>query len=363
MGTTTATPPTDLDLEEVQEFATRVVGMLVGGGTAAMMVVGDRLGLYAALAGQGPLSASALADATGTDQRLVREWLSQQAAVGLVDHDATSETFHLAPEKAAVLATDESPASVIGAAPMITGMHRGLDRLVDSFRTGRGIPWGDQDPTVFESTARFFGAAYRTYLVPEWVPALDGVRERLTAGARVADVGCGHGLPLLLLAQAFPSSTYVGFDAHPASVERARQGAAETGTADRVRFEVADCGGYPAAGYDLVTFFDSFHDLGDPVGAARHARRALAEGGSVMLVEPLAGDDLAETIAAVPMAGLCFAASTSLCAPSSMSQPVGLALGAQAGERRLREVLTEAGFSRVRRVAETPFHMVLQARP
>lgn len=363
MTLNTQAPPAELDMDAVQAFAMHVAGMLIGGGTTAMMVVGDRLGLYSALAAGGPTTAPQLAEATGTSERLVREWLAQQAAVGILDYDPATERFSLSAERAAVLATDDSPASLIGAAPMISGMHRRVDRLVESFRSGEGIPWGEQDPTIFESTERFFGTAYKTFLVPEWIPAVKGAVDRLHSGASVADVGCGHGLPLLLLAQSFPDSTYVGYDVHQASVDHARRRANEQGVSEQVRFEVADAVSYPQAGYDLITFFDSFHDLGDPVGAAEYARAALAGGGTLMLVEPLAADDLATTIATMPTAGLSYAASTFLCAPNSLSQPVGLALGAQAGQRQLSAALNEAGFATVRRVAETPFHMVLQATP
>ncbi|MBD3783500.1 MAG: class I SAM-dependent methyltransferase [Micrococcales bacterium] len=362
MSQHTTHPETDLDVDAVQEFAVRVLGMLTGGSTVAMMVLGDRLGLYRALAAGGSLGAADLAAATGTNERLVLEWLSQQAAVGIVEHDPSTGAFSLPAERAAVLATDHSPASLVGAAPMVCGMYRRVDEIAEAFRTGRGLAWGAQDPTVFEATERFFGAAYRTFLLPEWVPAL-GLEDRLTAGAHVADVGCGRGLPLVLLAEAFPGSRFVGYDSHELSVDLARRRVADAGLEGRVRFEVADSTGYPAEGYDVITFFDSFHDLGDPRGAAEHARRALAPGGTLALVEPRAADDLATTIATMPAAGFAFASSTAFCTPGSQSQPVGAGLGAQAGEGRLRSVLEDAGFPTVRRVAETPFHLVLEARP
>ncbi|MEU8799571.1 class I SAM-dependent methyltransferase [Spirillospora sp. NPDC048819] len=353
----------ELDMNTVGAFAEKIAGLLTGGATAALMVVGDRLGLYRTLAGAGPVTPARLADLTGTSGRYIREWLAQQAAVGIVTHDAADGTFTLPAEHAAVIATDDSPASMIGAAPMITGLHRRVDEMADAFRTGQGIAWAAQDPMIFESTERFFRVGYRNSLVGEWITALDGVRERLAAGARVADIGCGHGAPLLLLADAFPNSRFVGFDVHEPSIETARARAAEAGVSDRVTFEVHHCHGYPQDGYDLVTFFDSFHDLGDPVGAAAYARAALAPGGTLMLVEPVAGDDLASTLARVPTAGLNYAASTFLCTANSLSQPVGLALGALAGEARLRQVLHEAGFGTVRRAAENMFNMVLEARP
>lgn len=352
-----------LDLEKVGAFAERVGGMLAGGATAAMMVVGDRAGLYAALAASGPVTSAQLAGATGNAERYVREWLAQQAAVGFVTYDPSDATFTLPPEHAAVLASDESPASMIGAAPQISGMHRRTDQLAEAFRTGVGIPWDDQDPATFEGTERFFRVGYRNSLVGEWIPALDGVQAKLGAGARVIDVGCGHGAALILLAKAFPASQFVGYDQHPKSVETARQRASEEGVADRVRFAVSDCHGYPDRGVDVITFFDAFHDLGDPVGAAAHARRSLASDGTLVLVEPRAEDDLATTLTTVPMAAIGYAASTFLCTANSLSQPVGRALGALAGETALRDVLTEAGFGVVRRAAQNDFNMVIEARP
>lgn len=353
----------DLDPTAVEAFAGQVAGILTGGATTAMMVVGDRLGLYAALAAHGPMTAAQLAERTGTLERPVREWLCQQNAAGILDHVAAAETFALAPEKAAVLASDDSPAGLIGAAPLVTGLHRGIDRLTQSFRTGAGIPWGEQDPTVLESTERFFGTGYRGFLVPQWVPALDGVHAALTRGIRVADIGCGHGVPLLLLAEAFPASQLVGFDIDPGSVRTARRRIADAGLADRVTAEVASAADFPGRGYGLITFFDVLHDLGDPTGAAVHAREALAPDGAVMIVEPRAGDDLDSTVATIPMAALSFAASTALCVPNALSQPGGAALGSQAGAKAVREILATAGFSRVRRAADTPFHTVLEARP
>jgi len=353
---------TDLDMAAVGAFAQQVAGVLTGGATAAMMVVGDRLGLYAELARSGPLTPAGLAGATGTSERYVREWLAQQAAVGFVGYNAATGTFVLPPEHAAVLATDGSPAAMIGGAPLISGLHRRTDELTEAFRTGEGIAWDAQDPAVFESTERFFGVHYRSHLVGEWIPALEEMHERLTAGASVADVGCGHGTALILLAQAYPRSVFTGFDPHEPSVQTARKRAADAGLSDRVRFEIAHGDDYPDRGYDLITFFATFHDLGNPVGAAVHARTALADDGTLMLVEPFALDDLADNLA-LPGAGLSYAASTFLCVPTSLSQPVGLALGAQPGEARLREVLTQAGYRTIRRAGQTPFNLVIEARP
>lgn len=354
---------TDLDMEKVGAFAGHLVGQVTGAVTTAMVVVGDELGLYGALAASGPVTPAALAKATSTHERYVREWLAQQAAGSVVDYDPEDDTFTLPPEHAAVLATDESPVAMAAAALLPAAMMRGTDKIVQAFRTGNGVAWGDQDAANFEGTERFFRVGYRNSLVSEWIPALDGVAAKLTAGARVADVGTGHGAALIILARAFPESRFVGYDTHRPSLDVARRRAKEAGVADRVRFELADAVGYPTEGYDLVCFFDALHDLGDPVSAAAHARHALAADGTLMLVEPFASDDLATNLVENPYAAMNYGASTFMCVANSLSQPVGLALGSQAGEPRLRAVLAEAAYSRVHRAAETPFNMVLEARP
>jgi hypothetical protein len=353
----------DLDMDKVGAFAQHVAGAFTGAATTAMVVVGDELGLYRALAGAGPVTPAELATQTGTHERYVREWLAQQAAAGFLNYDAGTGTFILPPEHAAVLATDDSPAAMAGAALLPAGMFRGTGKIAEAFRTGRGIAWDEQDPAIFAATERFWQVSYRTSLIGDWIPALGGVADRLGAGAQVADIGCGHGAALILMAQQYPRSRFTGYDSHSASIEMARSRAGKAGVADLVRFEVAEAGRYPADGYDLVCFFDVLHDLGDPVGAAAHARAALAPGGTLMLVEPLtAGDDLAANLVS-PTAAMNYAASTFLCVPASLSQPVGLGLGSQAGESQLRAVLAEAGYSHVRRVAENQFNMVLEGRP
>lgn len=350
-----------IDMKAVGEFAQQVGGMLAGGATAAMMVVGDRVGLYAAMAESGPTTSEELAARSGLSERYVREWLAQQASVGFVEYAPETGTFTLPPEHAAVLADDNSPASMIGAALTITGMHRRTEEVAEVFRTGGGIPWGDQDPAIHESTERFFRVGYRNFLVEQWIPALTGVEERLRSGATVLDVGCGHGAPLIILAQAFPRSRFIGYDAHPGSVEVARRRVADAGLSDRVTVEVNHCHGYTDEDVDVIAFFDTLHDLGDPIGAAAHARRALADDGTLLLVEPRAGDDLASTLATAPLAPINFAASTFLCTPNSLSQPVGLALGTQAGPRRTTEVLREAGFGTIRVADESDFNTVYEA--
>ena len=353
---------TGIDMERVGAFAQEVGGMIAAGATAAMVVLGDRLGLYAALAKAGPTTSGELAAQTGTSERYVREWLAQQAAVGFVAYDPDENVFELPPEHAAVLASDDSPTAMVGAAPLVSGLHRRTEQLAEAFRSGKGIPWGEQDPAIFEATERFFRVNYSNHLLGEWIPALDGIHEKLHRGGYVAEIGCGRGAALILMAEAYPRSRFVGYDAHEPSIEVARRRAQDAGVADRSRFEVNHCHGYPDEGYDVVMLFDAFHDLGDPVGAAAHARNALAPGGSLVLVEPKAADDLATTVRTIPLAPLNYAASTFLCTPSSLSQPVGLALGSQAGESRLRDVLREAGFGKVRRAAESDFNMVLEAR-
>lgn len=353
----------DIDPAAVEAFAQQVAGLVTGGAATAMMVVGDRLGLYAALAAAGAVTSAQLAARTGCAERHLREWLAQQAATGILDHDPAQHTFRLPPERAAVLAGDDSAASMIGAAPLVTGVHRGIDRLVDAYRTGAGIPWGEQDEAIFEATERFFRTGYRSFLLPQWLPALDGVEEKLTRGIDVLDVGCGRGAPLILMAQAFPASRFLGIDIHAGSVAVARERIADAGLAEQVEVEVNFCQGYPQRGYDLITFYDVLHDLGDPTASAAYARESLATDGTVMVVEPRAGDDLAETLRTIPLAALNYAASAFLCTPNSLSQPGGVALGSQAGAAAVCQVLSDAGFTRVRRATDSPFHTVIEARP
>ncbi len=353
----------DLDMDKVGAFAEQLFGTLTGAATTAMIVAGDELGLYKALAGSGPVTPAQLATATSTHERYIREWLAQQAAAGIVDYDPKEDTFSLPLERAAVLADDNSPAAMAGAALLPAVMFRDLDPIVAAFRSGDGVAWGDHDRALYASTERFFRTAYRANLIEVWIPALDGMADRLAAGARAADIGTGRGAAPLLLAQAYPKSHFVGFDPHLPSIEAARKRAADAGLSDQVHFEVAHGHDYPADGYDLITFFDALHDFGDPVGAAAYARTALAADGTLVLVEPLAADDLAANLATNPGAAFYYAASAFICTPNALSQPGGTALGAQAGEARLREVLAEAGYRSVRRVAESPLNMVLEARP
>ena len=324
------------------------------------VLIGDQLGLYKTLAAGGALTPHQLAERTGTAERYVREWLAGQAASGYIDYDAAGETFSLSPEQALVFANSESPALMTGAYYIIESVYTDIPRIVDSFRTGSGFGWGDHCNCLFCGTERFFAPGYKANVVAAWLPAISGVVEKLQAGGKVADVGCGHGISTIVMAQAFPNSHFFGFDFHPGSIERARELAREAG-APNVTFEVATAKGYPGSNYDLVTFFDCLHDMGDPVGAAAHVRETLNANGAWMIVEPQAQDTLAGNLN--PISRLYYAASTTVCVPTSLSQEVALGLGAQAGEARLRQGVTKGGFTRFRRAIETPFNMVLEARP
>jgi 2-polyprenyl-3-methyl-5-hydroxy-6-metoxy-1,4-benzoquinol methylase len=345
-----------LDQGKVNEFLGKAIQDVAATFHAGLVLIGDKLGLYRAMADGGPMTAAELAKRTGARERYVREWLSAQAAGGYVTYEPTTGRFTLPPEHAFLLLDADLP----GAFQLSVGSIHAEPRIANAFRTGEGVGWHEHDPAVFEGCERFFRPGYAMNLASQWIPALDGVKARLEAGGRVADVGCGHGASTIIMAQAFPRSIITGFDYHPASIEAARRAADKAGVGDRVSFEVASAKAYPGSGYDLVTFFDCLHDMGDPVGAARHVRGTLAPDGTWMLVEPFANDRLEDNLN--PVGRLYYGASTFLCTPASLSQEVGLALGAQAGEKRLRDVLTEAGFMRVRRVAETPANMVLEAR-
>jgi SAM-dependent methyltransferase len=328
--------------------------------SAVLMLVGDKLGLYKELAAE-HLTSAELARRTGTTERYVREWLAAQAAAGYVEIDPDAGVYWLTPEQAMVFANEGSPVFMPGFGDVIQSVWRDEPKVTDAFRTGAGVGWHEHDACLFRGTERFFRPGYAAFLVNSWLPALDGVVDKLRAGARVADVGCGHGASTVIMAEAFPNSTFVGYDYHGPSVEKAREKAAAAGLGDRVSFEVAAAKTYPGQGYDLVTFFDCLHDMGDPVGAARHVRDSLAADGTWMVVEPFAHDNLKDNLN--PIGRIFYAASTMVCTPASLSQEVGLGLGAQAGEARLRGVITEGGFSRFRRATETPFNLVLEARP
>jgi SAM-dependent methyltransferase len=328
--------------------------------SAPLMVIGEKLGLYRAMAGAGPLSSQEVAERAGVAERSVREWLRNQAAGGYVTYDSESDRYALPDEHALALADEASPFYILGVYESIASLYADEDRILEAFRTGGGMGWHEHDHRLFRGTERFFRPGYKAHLVAEWIPALDGVQEKLERGAKVADVGCGHGASTIIMAEAFPNSQFFGFDYHEDSIARARELADEAGVGDRVQFATASAKEYPGEGYDLVCVFDCLHDMGDPVGAAAHVRDTLADDGTWMIVEPFAGDSVQENLN--PVGRVFYGASTVICTPASLAQEVGLALGAQAGEARLTEVLTEGGFTRVRRATETPFNLVLEAR-
>jgi len=328
--------------------------------SAPLVVMGDRLGLYRALAGAGPLLPADLAERVGVPEPYVRDWLANQAAGGYVEYDADTGRYSLTNEQALVFADDTSTACMLGAFQIAAGYTRDEPGVTEAMRNGRGFGWHEHDPEVFTGVARFFRPGYQANIASSWIPALVGVDAKLRAGGAVADVGCGHGLSTIFMAQAYPNSSFVGFDYHEASIERARKLAAESGVGDRVRFEITAATAFPGS-YDLVTLFDCFHDMGDPVAAAAHIRDAVARDGTCMVVEPTAGDRVADNL--TPLGRGYYAASTLACVPSSLAQDTGLALGAQAGEARLTDVLRQGGFNRVRRATETPFNIILEARP
>jgi SAM-dependent methyltransferase len=350
-----------VDEQRLEEFMQRMIGYMTGSAVCYGIWLGDELGLYRILAADGPVTAGHLAVRTDCHPRLVAEWLDGQAASGLVAHDEGDGTYWLSPEAVLALADDSSPVFTARAMNTVGAFYADFPKLTRAFRGNGGLSWAERDPRLFDGTEWLFRTGYRAYL-REWIAALDGVEPKLAAGANVADVGCGHGASVVVMASAFPNSRFWGFDFHPASVDTARERAASAGVTDQTTFEVRDAASYPGT-FDLICFFDCLHDMGDPVGAARHAREHLAPGGSVLLVEPFALDDHAANLADNPMAALMYHGSMAVCTPNSLSQATGAALGAQAGEGRLRRVFEEAGFTNFRRAAETPVNLVLQANP
>ena len=354
--TTAAVDPKKLD-----EFIGRVVGNVGAAMSSILVVLGDALGLYQAVRDAGPVLPGELAKKAGIAERYAQEWLNAQAAAGYLTYDPETRRYRIEPEQAVAFCEPDSPAYVPGFFQLAAAMWAGREQVTERFKTGDGLAWGEQHPCLFEGTARFFRSSYIGNLMSAWIPALDGVDAKLRAGARVADVGCGLGASTILMAKAFPRSRFWGFDSHPESIEQARKRARQEGVSDRVVFEVASSTNYPGESYDLIAHFDSLHDMEDPAGAARHARRTIAPDGTWMIVEPFASDRPEENHN--PVGCVYYAASTMLCVPHSLSQG-GPALGAQAGESRLRKVVAEGGgFTRFRRATQTPFNLVLEARP
>jgi len=350
-----------IDTDKLNAFMGKMlvdVGAAIG---ASLMLIGDKLGLYKALARGGPMTSAELANATSTTERYVREWLAAQAAAGYVNYDSHSAKFSMSPEQAMVLADEESPVFMGAVGDLVAATILDEPKISQAFRTGKGVGWNERSTCLFCGTARFFRTSYKHHLVQEWLPALEGVIAKLEAGAVVADVGCGHGISTMLMVQAFPKSRFYGFDYHDGSIVAARQNAESAGLQDRLSFEVHSGKTFPSRGYDLVCFFDCLHDMGDPVGALRHVRQTIASDGTCMIVEPFANDQLEDNLN--PVGRIYYAASTVVCTPASLAQEVGLALGAQAGEARLREIALQAGFNCFRRATETPFNLILEARP
>ena len=349
-----------IDETKLMAFATRALEDLSAGYAGVMVSIGSRLGLYKAMAGAGPVSSRELAARTGCAERYVREWLASQAAGGYVGYHAVSDTYELSPEQALVLADEDSPLYIPASWNTPASMWLDEEKSIEGFRTGKGVSWGDHHERLHRGVAAFYRNAYRASLLSQWLPALDGVVERLEAGITVADVGCGHGHSTIQMAAAFPRSRFHGFDVHPESIGEATRLAAAAGVGTRTGFEVARATDYPGEKYGLICFFDALHDMGDPVAAARYAAGVLAPGGTVMIIEPFANDRVEDNIN--PVGRLLYSASTVICTAHAISEGGTLVLGAQAGEKRLAEVFRKAGFTRFRRAAATPFNLILEAR-
>jgi len=348
-----------IDPDKLNALVGKAVGDLGATLSAALVVLGDKLGLYKAMGG-GAVTPEELAAKTGTTERYVREWLAAQAAAGYVTYDPSTGRYFLTEEQAECFTNEESPACVLGGFQGMIAAVKAAPKVMEGFRTGGGVGWHEHDPDLFQGTERFFRPGYNTNLVSSWIPALEGVLPKLEAGAMVADIGCGHGASTIIMAKSFPRSKFRGFDYHKPSVEAARERAKEAGVSDRVTFEVSAAKDFPGT-YDLVAFFDCLHDMGDPVGAAAHVRRSLKPDGTWLLVEPFANDRVEDNLNAVGR--VFYSASTLVCTPASLSQEVGAALGAQAGEARIRQVMEQAGFARFRRATQTPFNLVYEVRP
>src|SRR5208282_1327160 len=350
-----------VDETKLHQFIGQMLSDLGGAASIGLVRIGDALGLYKTLLAQGPMTVGALAAAAGVNERYLREWLSHQAASNYLSYDPATQKFALPPEQAMIFAVEDSPVYMVGAFTCMASVLDNLAKAQPVFKAGGGVAWGDQATCLFCAVAQFFRPGYLNNIVANWLPALDGVVAKLERGSWVADVGCGDGVSTVIMAKAFPNSQFVGYDFHPSSIEHARAHAREHGVASNARFEVGTAKDYPEKNFDLVTFFDCLHDMGDPTGAAAHVRQSLKPDGSWMIVEPIAGDRLEDNLN--PVGRIYYAASTMVCVPTSLAQEVGAALGAQAGEARLREVITAGGFRSVRRATETPFNMILEARP
>ena len=351
----------EVDSQKLEQFMGKMVTDMSAAMSGPLVIMGVKLGLYKALAEGGAKTSRQLAETTGIRERYVREWLAAQAASGFVDYDPGAKKFSMSPEQQMALADEDSPVYLASAFELIASTYIDEPRITEAFKQGRGFGWHEHHECLFRGTERFFRTSYRANLISDWLPSLDGVVDKLASGATVADVGCGHGASTILMAQAFPKSRFVGYDYHEESIQRAQEAAAESGNSGNISFEVAAGKDVPDKSYDLIACFDCLHDMGDPVGVARRIREVMKPDGTFMIVEPFANNNLEDNLN--PVGRMFYSASTMICTPGSLAQEVGLGLGAQAGEARLSEVLKEAGFSSVRKSAETPFNMVLEARP
>ncbi|HYK37706.1 class I SAM-dependent methyltransferase [Alloacidobacterium sp.] len=358
--TTAAATPRPVDTDKLHQLLHQAVVDMGAAMQSTLILIGDRLGLYRAMGDCAPVSAAELARRTGTDERYIREWLNANAAGKYIEYDAPSDTYSMTPEQSFALAQDDTAVHLPGFYHMLASCMKDEEKLTDIFRTGKGFGWHEHEKGLFEGCERFFRPSYLANLTTSWIPALEGVEEKLKTGARVADIGCGHGASTLLMAKTYPKSEFFGFDYHDKSIEQASEKAKSAGCSDRVHFDVAPAKSFPGKDYDFVACFDCLHDMGDPTGAAAHVKQSLANNGTWMIVEPIAGDDITSNLN--PIGRIYYAASTIVCVPASRSQEVGLGLGAQAGEKRIRQVVTEGGFTHFRRASETPFNMVFEAR-
>ena len=347
----------EIDMAKVEELAGKVIGDVAGALSLYMAYLGDQTGVFEALDEMGRVSVAQLAEHTGMNEKYLHQWLGSVSAAGYVNFHAEDETFSISPEQALIFSREGQPACMQGFIQAVVSQYESHEKAVKTFKSGEGRPWSDQSECCFCGTDRFFRPGYVASLTSEWIPALDGVEDKLRSGAKIADIGCGHGSSAILMAEAYPNSTVYGFDFHEPSIEEARRKAKAAGV-ENVQFQVASAQNYPGDDYDFACIFDALHDMGDPVGAAGHIRETLKDDGTFMLVEPMAGDSMAENMH--PLGQIFYAFSTTVCTPASLAQDVGLGLGAQAGQKRLTEVLNEAGFGNVRRASETPTNMVLE---
>ena len=352
-------PRSSIDEEKLNTFLEKVIGDFGASLSSALVYIGLKLGLYKAMAGAGPLTPFELAQRTGMVERYIREWLINQAAGGYLEYDAQTGRYTLPPEQAAALTDETSPFYVGGGFYVVKAMTRAESRIAEAFQKGGGMLWGEHDPDLFVGTERFFRPGYAAHLVSEWIPALTGIEEKLKAGGKVADIGCGHGASTLIMAKAYPKSRFYGFDNHKPSIRHARKEAAVAGVADRVTFEVAQASGFPGKGYDLIAFFDCLHDMGDPLGAVKRACETLAEEGTVLIVEPMAGETVEENLNPI---GRTFSAASTLCCTANSLALDGPGLGAIASEKEIGDIMTAGGFTHFRRAAETPFNRIFEAR-